>query len=178
MGHIQQRQPLKLGNAKRVRIRPSQSLKRQDLSATSGAVLIEALIVSCLVPIMLAGGLYLHRLYSSQLGVLTDTQAEAWTQALRGCTSTPADYSLLEQVGSGRLPLRNGKQATATWLKFTPINAERSRLVQTPVTLANPNRSMEAEIRVICNERVSAPGGAGLDPLYVTHHVIDIPKIH
>jgi hypothetical protein len=50
-----------------------------------GAVFVESIIVISMLMLMLAAGLFLHRLYSMKLKAVREARLAAWTPALRGC---------------------------------------------------------------------------------------------
>jgi len=50
-----------------------------------GAVFVESIIVIAMLMLMLAGGLFFHRLYSMKLKAVREARLAAWTPALRGC---------------------------------------------------------------------------------------------
>jgi hypothetical protein len=69
-----------------------------------GAVLVEAVIVSAMLMTMMAGGLFLHRLYYAKIQGMGDARAAGWSQALQGCDS-PIDLNAVwHQTGATAAP--------------------------------------------------------------------------
>jgi hypothetical protein len=52
-----------------------------------GAALVEAIIVSSMLMLFMAGGLFLHRLYVAQHKAIEQARLAAWSQAMQGCAS-------------------------------------------------------------------------------------------
>lgn len=59
----------------------------QRRQAARGAVFVEAIIVSALLIIFLASGIFFHRLYSSKLQATREARVGAWLPASAGCAS-------------------------------------------------------------------------------------------
>lgn len=60
-------------------------LRHRRRRAQAGAVLVEGLIVSGVLALLLACGVFFHQVYSAKLATLREARAEAWLAALRGC---------------------------------------------------------------------------------------------
>jgi hypothetical protein len=59
--------------------------RKRSRRAQAGAALVEGVIVSGLLALVLACGLFFHRVYSAKFTTLREARVEAWVAALRGC---------------------------------------------------------------------------------------------
>lgn len=80
-------------------------MRRRRLRRARGAVLVEAVIVSALLMTLMAGGLFLHRLYSSKLKAMNDARTAGWSQALRGCNSAVDLNAIWTEIGASSAPI-------------------------------------------------------------------------
>src|SRR5688572_29527734 len=54
-------------------------------SRQRGAVFVESIIVVSMITLMLAAGLFLHRLYMNKFRAMSESRSAAWSGALNGC---------------------------------------------------------------------------------------------
>src|SRR6478736_896491 len=66
---------------------------------TRGAVLVEGIIVATMLTLMMAGGLFLHQLYTAQMKAIGDARFAAGTQALNGCNSAVDLAGIWQEAG-------------------------------------------------------------------------------
>jgi hypothetical protein len=64
-----------------------------------GAVLVESTIVVAMLMIMMASGLFFHRLYVTKLATMRMSRAAAWSKALPGCNSAVELVAIWQAVG-------------------------------------------------------------------------------
>ncbi len=71
-----------------------------------GAALVEALIVSSMLMTMMAGGLFMHRLYAEKLRVMRESRLRAWQPAVSGCATGLGLGSIWNMLAVEPDPLR------------------------------------------------------------------------
>ncbi|HEX4339111.1 MAG TPA: hypothetical protein VH062_24555 [Polyangiaceae bacterium] len=72
-----------------------------------GAVMIEAVMVSMVLAIAFAGGIFFHGLFAAKMKANRDARLDVWTRAIKGCSSKlegedtlldPSESAPLEEV--------------------------------------------------------------------------------
>jgi hypothetical protein len=69
------------------------------------AALVEAVIVSALLMTLMAGGLFLHRLYSTKVRVMNNARTAGFSQALAGCNSAIDLNAIWSATGAESAPI-------------------------------------------------------------------------
>jgi hypothetical protein len=152
-------------------------MKRRPFSQR-GAVFVESIIVIGMITLMLAAGLFLHRLYMNKFRAMSESRAAAWTGALRGCPTGlglvgigTAIWNSVEGLAScnasdGADCVVDGLTSSTTtdppdW--FGNAGANVPPRVTYTVGADRPlpfrEKSVSAEHRVVCNETPQDEGG-------------------
>lgn len=125
-----------------------------------GAIFVEAIIVSAMLCMMMAGALFFHRLYAMKMKTQRESRAAAWGQALPGCNSNIALVALWQAVGvadavtGGELDGLNNDSANAP--KWLSVGRESD--VKTATATAHPlvggqTYTLRTTNSIVCNER-------------------------
>jgi hypothetical protein len=80
-------------------------MRRRRLRRARGAVLVEAAIVSAMLMTLMAGGLFLHRLYATKIKVMNDARTAGFSQALQGCNSAVDLNAIWAETGASSAPI-------------------------------------------------------------------------
>jgi hypothetical protein len=91
-----------------------------------GAVMVEGIIVATMLTLMMAGGLFLHQLYTAQMKALGDARLAAWTQALKGCNSAVDLTGIWQEAGESSAPVDVETDSTPSFFGAVSHNSGSS----------------------------------------------------
>lgn len=69
--------------------------------AKRGVVFVEAVVVSILLMLLLAGGLFFHRLYAKKMETIRSARSTVWVEALEGCGYNMTAAEAFQHVTGG-----------------------------------------------------------------------------
>jgi hypothetical protein len=136
---------------------------------------VEALIVAAMLMTLLAGGLFFHRLYTTQERVMGEARQAAWSKALRGCSSTVDLGSIWADVGPNAAPIDIESEATPSFFGAVRlVGGSANGSVSSPARIGGGSYAMNIKNSVACNEIVAENKRGDLANLlgYVTSNVL------
>lgn len=128
---------------------------------------VEAAIVSTMLTIMLAGGVFFHALYANEMRAARDARLTAWQQAEEGCPSNFGVGQLFNYVSINNCRdescsvggLSTQSDSKPDWLEMGARVGEVTRTVTADEQIDGRSFTMRAYNRVVCNERRQNPRG-------------------
>lgn len=126
-----------------------------------GAIFVEAIIVSAMLMIMLAGGIFFHRMYQAKLQAVREARLGAWQTAEQGCATMMGAGQLFSLVADGDCAGDNcsvgglgvESEEKPGWLEIGAETGQASYTVSAHALAGGGAHTMRAYNRVICNER-------------------------
>jgi hypothetical protein len=120
---------------------------------TRGAVFIEALIVCCMLTLMMASGVFFHRLYFTRQKTVGDARAAVWTQALAGC-NRGANLDAISQSNGVNAPdiTIDTESVPSFFGSVQHTRGSASGSVVAPAQLGNTTYTLAMTTTVACNE--------------------------
>jgi hypothetical protein len=157
-----------------MRLHPITPAHSQSRKRTRGAALVEGIVVSSLLTTMMAGGLFLHRLYLAQMKAIGDARLAAWAQALKGCNSGVDLDAIWQEAGESSTPIDVDTDSTPSF--FGAVSHDRGSASQG----ANPDKrvgdkSYELSVQdsVACDEIPQSERGDVISLIgYVSANVV------
>lgn len=139
-----------------------------------GAALVEAVIVSGLLMTMMAGGLFLHRLYVAQHDALGEARLAAWSQALAGCNSGIDLNAVWRQAGESGEPVDiETTSAPGFFGAVGHTSASASKNARADARVGGGSYTLNASDTVACNEIAQSERGDVASLLgYITANVV------
>lgn len=139
-----------------------------------GSVLVEGIIVASMLTLMMAGGLFLHRLYVAQMKAIGDARLAAWSQALKGCNSGVDLSGIWRDAGESSAPVDVDTDSTPSFFGAVSHNSGSASETATPDALiASKSYRMTVNDSVACNEVAQNPRGDVLSLVgYISANVI------
>jgi hypothetical protein len=143
---------------------------------TRGAAFVESIIVISMISLMLAGGLFFHRLYMHKFRVMSESRTAAWQGALNGCptglgimavgqaiwnsVNNLADCNPLDP-GCMVDGLSSSSTAPTPWVGETGANVppEVTYTVRNDSMLGGAEFTVKGHYRVVCNETPQSETG-------------------
>jgi len=118
-----------------------------------GAVLVEGIIVSSMLITLMAGGLFLHRLYVAQIKALEDARLAAWSQALQGCSSAIDLGAIWSDAGESAAPLDVDTDSAPSFFGIVShTSGSTSETVSADARITDKAYKLSAKDSVACNE--------------------------
>ena len=125
-----------------------------------GAALVEGIIVASMLTTMMAGGLFLHQLYASQMKAIGDARLAAWSQALKGCNSGVDLGGIWRDAGESSTPIDVDTDSTPSFFGAVSHNSGSASETATPDKLiATKSYKVTVNDSVACNEVAQNPRG-------------------
>lgn len=135
--------------------------RRQPPRRQRGAVFVEALIVSSMLIVLFASGVFFHALYANKLRATRDARLAVWQQAEQGC---PSSFGLGQLFNLVAIDSCNDESCSVgglstqsdtgpDWLDLGAKTSELSRTVTADESIGGRSFTARAYNRVICNER-------------------------
>jgi hypothetical protein len=126
-----------------------------------GAIFVEAVIVTTMLTILFAGGVFFHRLYSAKIRAVREARLVAWQQAEEGCPSKFGIGQIFNLISIDRCEddtCQVGGLDTQTddgpdWLDVGAKTGEAAHTATADRHIGGRSYSARAANRVICNER-------------------------
>ncbi|MET0413965.1 MAG: hypothetical protein ABW217_21830 [Polyangiaceae bacterium] len=154
------------------------ALGRRSARQQRGAIFVEAVIVSLMLTILFAGGVFFHRLYSAKIRAVREARLSAWQQAEEGCPSKFGIGQIFNLISIDRCEDDNcsvGGLDTQTddgpdWLDMGAKTGEASHTATADRHVGGRSYSLRAANRVICNERRQGVRG---DLLTLGDYILD-----
>jgi hypothetical protein len=150
-------------------------LRSRRRRTARGAALLEAIIVSGMLMTLMAGGLFLHRLYVAQHQALEDARLVAWSRALQGCSSSGIDlHAVWNQAGAAAEPIDvESEVAPGFFGNVSHTTGSATHSAKAHARVGGGNFTLSASDSVACNEIAQSPRGDALDLLgYITASVV------
>lgn len=146
-------------------------LRRQQ----RGAALVEAIIVSVMLLMFMACGLFLHRLYAAQHKAIEQARLAAWSQALRGCQSAVDLNAVWQSTGENQAPPDvDTESAPGFFGTVGHTSGSASETAQADAHIGGSSYTVNASDSVACNEIAQDAKARNIESLigYVTANVI------
>jgi len=122
-------------------------------SSARGAVLVEGIIVSSMLITLMAGGLFLHRLYVAQIKALENARLAAWSQALQGCSSGIDLGAIWSEAGESSAPLDVDTDSAPSFFgAVSHTNGSDSETASADARVSDKIYKLSAKVSVACNE--------------------------
>ncbi|HEY0468521.1 MAG TPA: hypothetical protein VGC79_30210 [Polyangiaceae bacterium] len=118
-----------------------------------GAVLVEGIIVSSMLITLMAGGLFLHRLYVAQIRALENARLAAWSQALQGCSSAIDLSAIWQEAGESSDPLDVDTDSAPSFFgTVSHTSGSASETASADARVSDKTYELIAKDSVACNE--------------------------
>src|SRR4051812_48264526 len=139
-----------------------------------GAVLVEGIIVSSMLITMMAGGLFLHRLYAAQIKALENARLAAWSQALQGCSSGIDLAGIWQEAGESSAPLDVDTDSAPSFFgTVSHTSGSASETATADARVSDKTYTLSARDTVACNEVPQNPRGDAISLIgYISANVI------
>lgn len=140
-----------------------------------GAALVESVIVSAMLIIFMAGGLFLHRLYAAQHKAIEQARLAAWSQALRGCQSAVDLNAVWQGTGESAAPLDVDTESTPGFFgSVGHTSGSASETAKADAHSGAGSYTLTATDTVACNEIAQDPKARNVESLigYITSNVV------
>jgi hypothetical protein len=129
------------------------SRRLQERRRARGAVFIEALIVSCMLILMMASGVFFHRLYFKRLETVGDARAAVWTQALVGCNQGANLDAISQSNGVNAPDITIDTESVPSFFgSVQHTRGSASGTVNAPAQLGSTSYTLAMTTTVACNE--------------------------
>jgi len=120
---------------------------------TRGAALVEGIVVTTLLMTMMAGGLFLHRLYLARMKAIENARLAAWTQALQGCSSAIDLGAIWQDTGESAAPLDVDTDSTPSFFGAVSHTSGSAAETATPdARVGDKGYRLATSDSVACNE--------------------------
>ncbi|MDF3066771.1 MAG: hypothetical protein K0R38_2372 [Polyangiaceae bacterium] len=125
-----------------------------------GAVFVEAIVVSSMLMMFMAGGLFMHRLYVAQHKALEQARLAAWSQGLKGCAS-PVDLpAIWSATGENEASVDvEAETAPGFFGTVAHTSAGASETASAHARIGGGSFTTSASDSVACNEIAQDPKG-------------------
>ena len=139
-----------------------------------GAVLVEGIIVSSMLITLMAGGLFLHRLYVAQIKALEDARLAAWSQALQGCSSGIDLSGIWQEAGESSAPLDVDTDSAPSFFgAVSHTDGSASETATADARIGGMSYTLSVKDTVACNEIPQNQRGDAISLIgYITANVI------
>lgn len=153
---------------------PSLVLRLRRRRRARGAALVEAIIVSAMLMTMMAGGLFLHRLYAAQHRALEEARLAAWSQALGGCNSGIDLGAVWRETGASDAPVDvQTESAPGFFGAVGHTSGSASKTASAHARVGGGSYTLTASDSVACNEIAQDPRGDVASLIgYITSNVV------
>ena len=139
-----------------------------------GAALVEAIIVSGMLMTLMAGGLFLHRLYAAQQKALGEARLAAWSQALAGCNSGIDLGAVWAEAGESGEPIDVETDSAPSFFGAVGhTSGSASQTAAAHARIGGGSYTLSASDSVACNEIAQNKRGDVASLLgYITSNVV------
>jgi hypothetical protein len=139
-----------------------------------GAVLVEGIIVSSMLITLMAGGLFLHRLYVAQVKALQDARLAAWSQALQGCSSAIDLGGIWGEAGESSTPLDVDTDSAPSFFgAVSHTSGSASKTASADARVSSKTYTLSVKDSVACNEIAQDERGDAISLIgYISANVI------
>jgi hypothetical protein len=118
-----------------------------------GALFIEALIVCCMLILMMAAGIFFHRLYFTRHKTVGDARASAWTQALVGCNRGANLDAISQNNGVNAPDITIDTESVPSFFgSVQHTRGSASGTVVAPSQLGSSSYTLDTTTTLACNE--------------------------
>lgn len=118
-----------------------------------GAALVEGIIVSTMLMIFMAGGLFFHRLYAAQHNALEEARLAAWSQAMQGCASAVDLNAVWQGAGATEAPVDVETDAAPGFFgALNHTSGSASKTASAHAKVGGGSYTLSASDSVACNE--------------------------
>lgn len=118
-----------------------------------GAVLVEAIIVSSMLMIFMASGLFLHRLYVAQHKAIEEARLAAWSQAMQGCSGAVDLNSVWQGAGATEMPVDvDTDSAPGFFGAVSHTSGSASKTASAHARAGGGSYTLSSSSSVACNE--------------------------
>lgn len=115
--------------------------------------MVEAIIVSSMLMIFMAGGLFLHRLYIAQHKAIEDARLAAWSQAMQGCSGAVDLNSVWQGSGATEMPVDvDTDSAPGFFGTVSHTSGSASQSASAHARVGGGSYTMSISNSVACNE--------------------------
>ena len=150
------------------------SFRRKARRRGRGAVLVEGIIVSSILILLMAGGLFLHHLYVAQIKALEDARLAAWSQGLQGCSEAVDLGGIWRDAGESSAPIDVDTDSAPSFFGAVSHTGGSAReTVTAEARLGGKSTTLTVTDTVACNEVPQNQRGDAISLIgYITANVI------
>jgi hypothetical protein len=141
--------------------------------AQRGAVLVEAVVVSLMLMMFMATGLFFHRLYVAQHKAIEQARLAAWSQAMQGCASAVDLNSVWQGAGASEPPVDVDTDSAPSFFgAVSHTSGSASQAASAHALAGGGSFTLNASDSVACNEIPQTGRNVASLVGYITSNVI------